>query len=147
MVVLAAAFGFCYGCAAVAESTRLLQFEKEVTVKRIAFFFGTGVGGDKCDGWSVLRWEGVTVSGGDCHGEGVLGANSYGGSHRRVYRRRSTAGIISTFQTIRRHYKEKWIASVKAAKDRKQHHDFGAYLQEQQFMRTWLGLDTLQGSS
>jgi len=62
MVVLAAAFGFCYGCAAVAESTRLLQFEKEVTVERIAFFFGTGVGGDKCDGWSVLRWEGGSPS-------------------------------------------------------------------------------------
>jgi len=37
-----------------------------------------------------------------------------------------------------RHYKEKWLASVEAAKARKRHHDFGAYLPEQRFMRRWL---------
>jgi len=41
-----------------------------------------------------------------------------------------------------RHYKEKWLASVAAAKARKRHHDFGAYLPEQRFMRRWLGLDS-----
>jgi len=40
-----------------------------------------------------------------------------------------------------RHYKEKWVASVEAAQERKRHHNFGAYLQEQQFMRWWLGLE------
>ncbi len=40
-----------------------------------------------------------------------------------------------------RNYKKKWIASVQAAKVRKQRHDFGAYLPEQQFMRRWLGLE------
>jgi len=39
-----------------------------------------------------------------------------------------------------RNYKKKWIASVQAAKEQKQRHDFGAYLSEQQFMRCWLGL-------
>jgi len=38
-------------------------------------------------------------------------------------------------------YKKKWIASVQAAKERKQRHDFGAYLSEQQFMQHWLGLE------
>jgi len=47
MVVLAAAFGFRYGCAAVAVSTRWLIFEKEIVVKKIAFIFSTGVAGDK----------------------------------------------------------------------------------------------------
>jgi len=41
-----------------------------------------------------------------------------------------------------RNYKEKWLASVTAAKARKRHHDFGAYLPEQRFMRRWLGLDS-----
>jgi len=40
-----------------------------------------------------------------------------------------------------RAYKEKWLASVEAAKARKRHHDFGAYLPEQRLMRRWLGLD------
>ena len=43
-----------------------------------------------------------------------------------------------------RHYKEKWVASVEAAQERKRHHDFGAYIQEQQFMRWWLGLEANQ---
>jgi len=45
-----------------------------------------------------------------------------------------------------RHYKEKWLASVEAAKERKRHHDFGAYLPEQRFMRRWLGQDDPAGS-
>jgi len=40
-----------------------------------------------------------------------------------------------------RHYKVQWVASVEAAKIRKQHHDHGNYLAEQRFMRQWLGLD------
>jgi len=47
MVVFGAAFGFCYGCAAIAVSTRLLICEKEVVVEKIAFIFSTGVAGDK----------------------------------------------------------------------------------------------------
>ncbi len=38
-------------------------------------------------------------------------------------------------------YKIKWIRSVEAAIARKQHHNFGAYLPEQRFMRRWLGLE------
>ena len=38
-------------------------------------------------------------------------------------------------------YKEKWVASVEAAKERKRYHEFGAYLQEQCFMRQQLGLE------
>jgi len=37
-------------------------------------------------------------------------------------------------------YKEQWVATILAAKRRKQHHEFGAYLPEQQFMQCWLGL-------
>jgi len=45
MVILDVAFGFCYGCATVAVSTRWLIFEKEIVVEKIAFIFGTGVAG------------------------------------------------------------------------------------------------------
>jgi len=38
-------------------------------------------------------------------------------------------------------YKIKWIRSVEADIARKQHHNFGAHLAEQQFMRRWLGLE------
>jgi len=38
-------------------------------------------------------------------------------------------------------YKEKWIRSVEAAIARKMHHNFGTYLDEQWFMRWWLGLE------
>jgi len=47
MVILDAAFGFCYGCAAVAVSTRWLIFEKEIVVKKITFIFSTGGAGGK----------------------------------------------------------------------------------------------------
>jgi len=40
-----------------------------------------------------------------------------------------------------RQYKELWVKSVQAAIRRKQHHDHGAYLTEQRFMRWWLGLE------
>jgi len=39
-------------------------------------------------------------------------------------------------------YKDQWIASVKAALWRKQHHEYSAYLSEQCGMRRWLGLET-----
>ncbi len=38
-------------------------------------------------------------------------------------------------------YKAKWIRSVEAAIERKRHHNFGQFVAEQRFMRTWLGLD------
>jgi len=38
-------------------------------------------------------------------------------------------------------YKEKWLASVQAAKQQKKHHKFGAYLPEQCGMWHWLGLE------
>jgi len=38
-------------------------------------------------------------------------------------------------------YKDKWIRSVEAAIERKRNHNFGQYLEEQRFMRTWLGLE------
>jgi len=47
MVVFVASFGLCYGSAFVAISTKLLNFKKEVVVKRITFLFGTCVAGGK----------------------------------------------------------------------------------------------------
>jgi len=38
-------------------------------------------------------------------------------------------------------YKEQWVASVQVAMRRKQWHDYGAYLSEQQGMQWWLGLE------
>jgi len=38
-------------------------------------------------------------------------------------------------------YKIKWIQSVEVAIARKQHHNFGAHLAEQRFMRRWLRLE------
>jgi len=39
-----------------------------------------------------------------------------------------------------RSYKEQWLDLVNAAKRRKQHHEHGTYIQEQRFMRRWLGI-------
>jgi len=47
MVVFAVAFGFCYGCATVAVSTRLLSIGNESIVNVIALIFSTGVAGYK----------------------------------------------------------------------------------------------------
>jgi len=47
MVIFAVAFGFCYGCAAVAVSTRLLSIGNESVVNVIALIFSTGVAGYK----------------------------------------------------------------------------------------------------
>jgi len=47
MVVFAVAFGFCYGCATVAVSTRLLSIGNESIIDVIALIFSTGVAGYK----------------------------------------------------------------------------------------------------
>jgi len=43
--------------------------------------------------------------------------------------------------------KKKWIASVQAAKARKQHHNCSVYLSEQQFMRCWFRLEDQNSGS
>jgi len=51
MVAFVAAFGFCYGCGAVAVCTRRLNVQRERIVEQIGFIFGTGAAGSK---WSGL---------------------------------------------------------------------------------------------
>jgi len=76
MVAFVAAFGFCYGCGAIAVCTRRLYFQRERIVKQIGFIIGTGALHSKRSGLGVcLRRVGVAVDGGDHHGGGVSGSN------------------------------------------------------------------------
>ncbi len=74
------------------ESSTVIVKKKPIVVG-IAFIFGTRVAGVKCDTWGVRRREGgVTVDGGNRHGDAAVGSDSYGGSFRLEYRRRNIAG-------------------------------------------------------
>ncbi len=46
-----------------------------------------------------------------------------------------------------KHYKEQWVASVKAAIQQKKYHECGAYISEQHGMRCWLGLEEAPNGS
>jgi len=58
MVVFVAAFGFCYGCASVALSTRVWHFENEGVIKEFTLIFGTGVAGCKWYNLGVFQRKG-----------------------------------------------------------------------------------------
>jgi len=49
MVIFVAAVGCCYSCDTIAASTRVLGFKNERIIEEIAFIFGTGVTGSKCN--------------------------------------------------------------------------------------------------
>jgi len=50
-------------------------------------------------------------------------------------------GTLEELLQHSKHYKDQWVALVKAAIQQKQHHNYGAYLSEQHGMRQWLGLE------
>jgi len=101
MVDFLAAVGFCCGVWYVELSTRVLRSENRSSVGMLASIFGTNGAISKWCGSDVFRGQrGVAVDDGDRHGEVVFDWNSYGNSRGLEYRRRGTAGKLSTFRTM-----------------------------------------------